>query len=382
MAAAASSRLTSIRVVADADGIATVTLDRPEIHNAFDDVMIAELTHALRDLDADPRMRVVIIAANGKSFSAGANLNWMKRMAGYSEAQNLKDALGLAGLMHALYTLSKPTIARVHGPAFAGGLGLVACCDIAIATREATFCLSEVRLGLIPAVITPYVIAAIGERQARRYCLTAERFDAAEALRIGLIHDLVEEHELGSTLDAMVTLLFMGGPKALAHCKDWIAKAAASPIDDALVAESARRIAMLRASGEGREGVAAFLEKRDSRWVAEAKGKLDARQQGGKPAGRASGATAKAGSAARGKRAANGGRQRAPEASTRVPVKAAAKAAVKSAAKAEAKSSTAVAKVVTAAGASGRTTPVATAVPGAARKARSGKGTAPSARNR
>jgi methylglutaconyl-CoA hydratase len=289
---APSAAPSSILVAVDLDGIATVTLNRPEIHNAFDDVMIAELTHALRDLDADPQVRVVILAANGSSFSAGANLNWMKRMAGYSEAQNVKDALGLAGLMHTLYTLGKPTIARVQGPAFAGGMGLVACCDIAIATRQATFCLTEVRLGLIPAVITPYVIAAIGERQARRYCLTAEKFDAAEAFRLGLIHDLVEEHELGSTLNSLVTHLFLGGPQALAQCKDWISVAAASPIDDRLVAESARRIAALRAGSEGREGVAAFLEKRDSRWVAEAKRRIAERESG--PAVQGKGAARKA----------------------------------------------------------------------------------------
>lgn len=289
---APSAAPSSILVAVDLDGIATVTLNRPEIHNAFDDVMIAELTHALRDLDADPQVRVVILAASGSSFSAGANLNWMKRMAGYSEAQNVKDALGLAGLMHTLYTLGKPTIARVQGPAFAGGMGLVACCDIAIATRQATFCLTEVRLGLIPAVITPYVIAAIGERQARRYCLTAEKFDAAEAFRLGLIHDLVEEHELGSTLNSLVTHLFLGGPQALAQCKDWISVAAASPIDDRLVAESARRIAALRAGSEGREGVAAFLEKRDSRWVAEAKRRIAERESG--PAVQGKGAARKA----------------------------------------------------------------------------------------
>ncbi len=274
---ASAAALTSIVVGVDLDGIATVTLNRPEVHNAFDDVMIAELTGALRDLDADPQVRVVILAANGSSFSAGANLNWMKRMAGYSEAQNVQDAHGLAQLMHTLYTLSKPTIARVQGPAFAGGLGLVACCDIAIATREATFCLTEVRLGLIPAVITPYVIAAIGERQTRRYCLTAEKFDAAEAFRLGLIHDLVESHAVGATLNTLVTQLFLGGPHALAHCKDWIATAAASPIDERLVAESARRIAALRASKEGRDGVAAFLEKRDAGWVAEARHRMATR---------------------------------------------------------------------------------------------------------
>lgn len=262
--------LTGIAVATDARGIATVTLDRPEIHNAFDDVMIAALTRALDDLDSDPAVRVVVVAATGRSFSAGANLNWMKRMAGYSEAQNVEDALGLAGLMHRLYTLSKPTVARVHGPAFAGGLGLVACCDIAVAVREATFCLTEVRLGLIPAVITPYVVAAIGERLARRYCLTAERFDAAEALRLGLVHEVVEADALDARIDALLGHLLRGGPASLAECKAWVTEVAARPIDAALVAESARRIAALRAGAEGREGVAAFLEKRDARWVAPA----------------------------------------------------------------------------------------------------------------
>lgn len=259
-----------IRVAVDARGIATVTLDRPEIHNAFDDVMIAALARALGDLDSDPAVRVVVVAATGRSFSAGANLNWMKRMAGYSEAQNVEDALGLAGLMHRLYTLSKPTLARVHGPAFAGGLGLVACCDIAVAAREATFCLTEVRLGLIPAVITPYVVAAIGERPARRYCLTAERFDAAEALRLGLVHEVVEAAALDARIDALVGQLLLGGPASLAECKAWVTEVAARPIDAALVTESARRIAAVRASDEGRDGVAAFLEKREARWVAQA----------------------------------------------------------------------------------------------------------------
>ena len=182
----AAPALTSLKVAIDADGIATVTLDRPEVHNAFDDVMVAELTGVLRELDAEPDVRVVILAGNGPSFSAGANLNWMRRTADYSAADNERDALALATLMNTLYRLSKPTIARVHGPAYAGGLGLVACCDIAVATREAKFCLSEVRLGLVPAVVTPYVMAAIGERQTRRYVLTAETFDAAEAYRIGV----------------------------------------------------------------------------------------------------------------------------------------------------------------------------------------------------
>lgn len=261
-----------IALAVDDRGVATLTLDRPEIHNAFDDVMIAALTRALRGLDADPAVRVVVVAASGRSFSAGANLNWMKRMAGYSEVQNLEDALGLAGLMHALYTLSRPTIARVHGPAYAGGLGLVACCDIAVAAREATFCLTEVRLGLIPAVITPYVVAAIGERQARRWCLTAERFDAEAAYRLGLVHEVVDAGHLDEQVESIIGHLLAGGPASLAECKAWVGEVAARPIDPRLVADSARRIAALRASPEGREGVAAFLEKREPRWIAAAKG--------------------------------------------------------------------------------------------------------------
>jgi methylglutaconyl-CoA hydratase len=231
--------VTGITVAVDVRGIATVTLDRPDIHNAFDDAMIAALTGALHDLAADAAVRVVVLAASGRSFSAGANLNWMKRMAGYSEAQNVEDALGLARLMHTLYTFRKPTLARVHGPAFAGGLGLVACCDIAVAAPEATFCLTEVRLGMIPAVITPYVVV-----------------DAAA---------------LDARIDVLAGQLLLGGPCALAECKAWVAEAVGRPIDEALVAESARRIAALRASPEGREGVTAFLEKRAARWVAEAK---------------------------------------------------------------------------------------------------------------
>jgi len=268
----------SLVVGVDADGIATITLDRADVHNAFDDRMVAELTAALRALDADPHVRVVILAANGPSFSAGANLHWMRRTADYSAADNERDALALATLMNTLYRLTKPTIARVHGPAYAGGLGLVACCDIAIATREAKFCLSEVRLGLVPAVVTPYVIAAIGERQARRYVLTAETFDAAEAYRIGLVHDIVEEHELAPTLNGLVTLLFRAGPQALAHSKAWIETVAASPIDPSLVERSAALIAGLRASEEGRAGIAAFLEKRDTPWLAEARARVAARE--------------------------------------------------------------------------------------------------------
>jgi methylglutaconyl-CoA hydratase len=188
---------------------ATVRMNRPDKANAMNLPMWHELRRAFTALDETPSVRVVVLAASGRSFSAGANLNWMKRMAGYSEAQNVEDALGLARLMHALYTFRKPTLARVHGPAFAGGLGLVACCDIAVAAPEATFCLTEVRLGMIPAVITPYVVAAIGERQARRYCLTAEKFDAAEALRLGLVHEVVEAAALDARIDALAGQLLL-----------------------------------------------------------------------------------------------------------------------------------------------------------------------------
>jgi methylglutaconyl-CoA hydratase len=243
-------------------GVATLTLDRPQVHNAFDDHLIAELTHKLRDLDHNPAVRAVVLAAQGKSFSAGADLNWMKRVARYSEAENIRDAVALASLMRTLDAMAKPTIARVQGAAFGGGVGLVACCDIAVASTAATFSLSEVRLGLIPAVISPYVIAAIGSRNARRYFLTAERFDVREALRIGLVHSAVESRELDDTVDRILDELLKGGPKAIAAAKDLIAHVAHRPIDQLLVEETAARIAQIRVSPEGQEGIAAFLDKR------------------------------------------------------------------------------------------------------------------------
>lgn len=257
----------TIRQTIDVRGVATLTLDRPDVHNAFDDALIAALSGRLRELDADHAVRIVVLAGNGKSFSAGADLNWMKRMARYSEGENLRDAVALADLMHTLAAMAKPTIARVHGAAYGGGVGLVACCDIAIGTPAASFSLSEVRLGLIPAVISPYVIAAIGERQARRYFLTAERFDAAEALRIGLLHMVVADDELDATVQAMIDHLLKGGPKAQTAAKHLIASVTNRPIDRRLVEETAERIARIRVTGEGREGVAAFLEKRTPGWI-------------------------------------------------------------------------------------------------------------------
>jgi methylglutaconyl-CoA hydratase len=249
------------------EGIATVTLNRPRVHNALDEDLISGLTGALRTLEGNPEVRVVVLAAEGKNFSAGADLNWMKGMANAPGKKNLEDALGLAGLMRTLAGLSKPTIARVQGAAYGGGVGLLAACDIAIASREATFALSEVRLGLIPAVIGPYVIQAMGARQARRYFLTGERFDVAEAYRIGLVHDICETQDLDSRVELAATQLLMGGPKALAAAKKLIADAAGRSVDEELSRDTAARIAELRAGDEGREGVAAFLERRNPAWV-------------------------------------------------------------------------------------------------------------------
>ncbi len=257
----------SILVQVAEDGVAALTLSRPELHNAFDDELISGLTQALRALERNDSVRVVVLAAQGKSFSAGADLNWMKRMAGYSRRRNFQDALGLGELMRTLHGLGKPTIARVQGAAYGGGVGLVAACDIAIATREATFALSEVRLGLVPAVISPYVIAAMGERMANRYFLTGERFDATQALSMGLVHDVCEAQELDDHVQAAVAQVLLGGPAALAAAKRLVRDVARRPLDEDLVGETADLIAQLRTSREGKEGISAFLEKRSPRWA-------------------------------------------------------------------------------------------------------------------
>jgi methylglutaconyl-CoA hydratase len=249
------------------DGVAVVALARPEVHNAFNETLIAELTATLRALDADPAVRVVVLAGQGRSFCAGADLTWMQRMAGYGDAENLADAGALAAMLATLDRMAKPTIARVHGAAYGGGVGLVACCDVAIAVQEATFSLSEARLGLIPATIGPYVVAAIGARQARRYFLTAERFTAAEAFRIGLVHDIVPADVLDQRLDALIDALLVAGPRAQAEAKALIQAVSARPVDDSLIADTVRRIATVRASAEGREGVSAFLQRRPPAWL-------------------------------------------------------------------------------------------------------------------
>lgn len=248
-------------------GVARVTLDRPEVRNAFDDSLIASLIKCFGEIEADSSVRAMVLAGNGPAFCAGADLNWMKRMAGYGYEENLADAQALAGMLAALDRMSKPTIARVHGPAFAGGTGLVAACDIAVGTPEAKFCFSEARLGLSPATISPHVMRAIGERAARRYFLTAEVFDAAEAHRLGLLTLLVDRDSLDRTIDELLKHLLAGGPQAHGRIKDLIAAVAGRPVDDALAAETARRIAEIRVSAEGKEGIASFLEKRKPSWA-------------------------------------------------------------------------------------------------------------------
>ena len=250
-----------------ADGSAWITLNRPEVHNAFDDRLIVELTAALSNLGADDAVRAVVLTGSGRSFSAGADLNWMRRSSTYGEAENMADARALAILMKTLHELPKPTVARVNGAALGGGAGLVACCDIAVASADARFGTTEVRLGLIPAVIGPYVVAAIGLRQARRLMLTGERIAAAEAARIGLVHDVVPPERLDAAVAALLEDLLKGGPGALAAVKRLLRDLTGRPIDVELVDDTARRIAALWTTAEAQEGVAAFLAKRQPVWL-------------------------------------------------------------------------------------------------------------------
>ena len=250
----------------EAGGIARLRLNRPEVHNAFNDHLIAEMTRTLDELEADAAVRVVVLGSSGKSFSAGADLNWMRAMANYDQAENLRDAEALGHLMHRLDSLAKPTVAAVQGAAFGGGVGLVACCDIAVAASRASFCLSEVKLGLIPAVISPYVVAAMGPRAARRYFLTAERFTAETAQALGLVHRVVPDDELDAAVDAMVGDILSAGPQAVREAKSLIASVAHRPVDEAMRRDTAERIARIRASAEGQEGLSAFLQKRPAGW--------------------------------------------------------------------------------------------------------------------
>jgi methylglutaconyl-CoA hydratase len=248
-------------------GVATLILNRPEVHNAFNDALIAELTQAFAELAADPAVRLLVLRGAGKSFSAGADLAWMQRLAGYSFEENLNDARALGRMLQTLYQFPRPTLAVVQGAALGGGVGLVAACDMAVASEAAVFGLSEVRLGLIPAVISPYVIAAIGERACRGLFLTGERFSAHEAYRLGLVRAVVPPAELDAAAGKLTVELLQGGPASQAAAKGLIRAVARRPLDDALVEETAMRIARQRASAEGREGLAAFLEKRKPGWA-------------------------------------------------------------------------------------------------------------------
>jgi methylglutaconyl-CoA hydratase len=247
--------------------VATVTLNRPDVRNAFNEATIAELALAFDELGRDEAVRAIVLAANGPAFCAGADLNWMKRMAGYSDAENLEDATRLADMLRIVYLCPKPVVAKIQGDCYAGGMGLAAACDVAVAAEGASFCLSEVKLGLIPATISPYVIKAMGENAARRYFLTAERFSAQEAHRIGFVHELVKADDLDAAVAAIVKALVSNSPNAVQQAKVLVRDIAGRPLDNALLADTAARIAAIRASLEAREGVASFLEKRKPSWL-------------------------------------------------------------------------------------------------------------------
>ena len=246
---------------------ATVTLNRPEVRNAFNDEVIAELTRTFTQLGQDPQVRAIVLAAEGPAFCAGADLNWMRRMADYSHAENLLDAAQLAEMLRVIYTCPKPTVARIQGDVYAGGMGLVAACDMAVSVDSANYSLSEVRLGLVPATISPYVIRAMGARAAHRYFLTAERFDAAEALRIGFVHAVVSMDQLDTRVAELTNVLVSVSPNAVKECKTLLHDVAGQDIDAALIARTVEGIASIRASAEGKEGVQSFLQKRKPDWL-------------------------------------------------------------------------------------------------------------------
>jgi methylglutaconyl-CoA hydratase len=249
------------------DRIAHVTLNRPDVRNAFNEHSIAELALAFDELGRNELVRAVVLGANGPAFCAGADLNWMKKMAGYSDSENRADAMRLADMLRTIYTCPKPVVAKVQGDCYAGGMGLVAACDIAVSVDTANFCLSEVKLGLLPATISPYVIKAMGEQAARRYFLTAERFDAKEAHRIGFVHEIGPAADLDTTVAGIVQALANNSPNAVREAKKLVREVAGRDVTEALLEDTAERIAAIRASLEGREGVASFLEKRRPSWL-------------------------------------------------------------------------------------------------------------------
>ena len=247
-------------------GIATVTLNRPEVRNAFNEGVIAELTQAFRSLGADPALRAIVLGGHGKAFCAGADLSWMRAMADYSWEHNRADAAGLAEMLWTIWSCPLPVVGRIHGDCYAGGVGLAAVCDVLVAAEGVQFCLSEAKLGLLPATIGPYVVRALGEQASRRYFTTAERFDAARALSLGFVHEVVAPDALDAAVAVIVAALVANGPAAVKACKQLVKDVAGRPIDANLRDDTARRIADIRASAEGREGVQAFLNKRDPAW--------------------------------------------------------------------------------------------------------------------
>ncbi|WP_088282776.1 enoyl-CoA hydratase/isomerase family protein [Ideonella sp. A 288] len=246
--------------------VARVFLNRPEVRNAFNSEVIAELTAAFGALGDDAGVRAIVLGGHGKAFCAGGDLNWMRAMADYSWAQNHADAMALAEMLWTIYSCPKPVVGRIHGDCFAGGVGLAACCDVLLAAEGAHFCLSEARLGLLPATIGPYVVRALGEQASRRYFITAERFSTAEAHRLGFVHALAAPETLDAQVDALVATLVANGPQAVKASKRLVQDVAGQPIGAALREDTARRIADIRASDEGKEGVQAFLSKREPSW--------------------------------------------------------------------------------------------------------------------
>ncbi len=249
-------------------GIAAVWMNRPERHNAFDETLIRELRHAVEQLSADDGARVIVLGGRGKSFSAGADLNWMRRAAGYGVDENLRDARALAAMLRAIDRTPKPTIARIHGAALGGGMGLACACDIAIAASEASFATTEVRFGIIPATIGPYVVRAMGARMASRYFLTGERLSAQEAHRVGVVHEVCSADALDETLRSVTQNVLRGGPRAQSAAKTLLRQLAGRTIDEAVIDETAHAIADLRVTPEAKEGIAAFLDKREASWRA------------------------------------------------------------------------------------------------------------------
>jgi methylglutaconyl-CoA hydratase len=261
-----SQNLPTLRIQVQ-DMIGRITLNRPEVRNAFNDSVIAEVTTAFAELGQRDDVRCIVLAAEGTAFCAGADLNWMRKMADYSRDENLADAAKLAEMLRVIYECPKPTVVRVQGDAYAGGMGLVAACDIAVSVDTANYCLSEVKLGLIPATISPYVIRAMGARAAHRYFLTAERFTAAEALRIGYVHEVVSADQLDAKVAEITTALCNASPNAVKVCKKLVQDVAERPVSQPLIDATVAGIADIRSSVQGKEGVSSFLQKRKPSWL-------------------------------------------------------------------------------------------------------------------